>query len=38
MEDFLIIIIALLTFVYLYKRLFKSNGCSCSSKNCDNKK
>ncbi len=37
MEDFLITIIVLLALFYLYKKLFRSSGCGCGTKNCNNK-
>ncbi|QKF81298.1 FeoB-associated Cys-rich membrane protein [Halarcobacter ebronensis] len=38
MEDFILLIIALLALFYIYKKLFKSGSCNCGSKNCSSKK
>lgn len=38
MENAIIGVIALLALYYLYKKTFKSGGCNCGSKDCNNSK
>ncbi|WP_417332111.1 FeoB-associated Cys-rich membrane protein [Halarcobacter sp.] len=38
MENAFIIIIALLAAFYLYRKIFKNNGCNCGTKGCGTKK
>ncbi|RXJ62043.1 FeoB-associated Cys-rich membrane protein [Halarcobacter anaerophilus] len=38
MENFILVIIALLALYYIFKKTFKSGGCNCGDKNCSSKK